>query len=220
LGISPSLAKRGEGRFYKIIFHIFPDNHSSYGFTLIEVLISVAILSIVLAAVYSTFFLAHKAIEGMDESMVKLQESRRALDILKCELDSAYVSSDENTFFKMSDRDIFGKEASQLAFTTFSTLRPGLSRISYYVEEKDRKLNLLKKVESPYSTGETKGVGIIEDLGAFTVEAKYNDTWVRTWDTGINRNRPPEIRISLSMAIKGKQVTLSDISRPKIGGSI
>ena len=100
------------------------------GFTLIEILIAVAILSIVLAAIYSTFFLAHRAIDGMDESMVKLQESRRALDILKCELDSSYVTRDKNTFFRMSDRDIFGKEASHLDFTTFSTLRPGLSRIS------------------------------------------------------------------------------------------
>jgi general secretion pathway protein J len=192
------------------------------GFTLIEILIAVAILSIVLAALYSTFFLAHKAIDGMDEAMVKLQESRRALDILKCELDSAYVSADKHTFFRISDRDFFGKGASQLDFTTFSTLRPGLSRISYYVEEKDGKMDLLKKVESPYSpAGETKGFAIIEDLSGFTVEAKYdNDTWVRTWDTEINRGKPLEIRISLSMAIKGRQVTLSDISAPKIGGSI
>jgi len=195
----------------------FSDN----GFTLIEILISVAILSIVLAALYSTFFLAHKAIDGMDESMVKLQEARRALDILKCELDSSYVSrTDKNTFFKMSDRDIFGKGASQLEFTTFSTLSPGFSRISYYVEEDGGKLNLFKKVESPYAAGETKGFAIIEDLSGFTVEAQYNDTWVRTWDTEINRNRPPEIRISFSMTINGRLVTLSDVSTPKIGGSI
>jgi general secretion pathway protein J len=192
------------------------------GFTLIEILNAVAILSIVLAALYSTFFLAHKAIDGMDEAMVKLQESRRALDILKCELDSAYVSTDKHTFFRMTDRDFFGKGASQLEFTAFSTLRPGLSRISYYVEEKDGKMNLLKKVDSPYNpSGETKGFAIIEDLSGFTIEAKYNDdTWVRTWDTDINRGKPLAIRISLSMAIKGRQVTLSDISAPKIGGSI
>ena len=195
----------------------FSDN----GFTLIEILISVAILSIVLAALYSTFFLAHKAIDGMDESMVKLQEARRALDILKCELDSSYVSrTDKNTFFKMSDRDIFGKGASQLEFTTFSTLRPGLSKISYYIEENDGKMNLLKKVESPYAAGETKGFAIIEDLSGFTVEAQYNDTWVRTWDTEINGSRLPEIRISFSMTINGRLVTLSDVSTPKIGGSI
>jgi general secretion pathway protein J len=192
------------------------------GFTLIEILIAVAILSIVLAALYSTFFLAHRAIDGMDEAMVKLQESRRALDILKCELDSAYVSTDKHTFFRISDRDFFGKGASQLEFTTFSTLRPGLSRISYYVEEKDGKMNLLKKVDSPYgTTEEDKGFVIIEDLSGFTVETEYNDdTWVRTWDTEINRGKPLEIRISLSVEIKGRQVTLSDISTPKIGGSI
>jgi general secretion pathway protein J len=202
---------------------LFPDRRrpSDNGFTLIEILIAVAILSIVLAAIYSTFFLAHKAIDGMDDSMVKLQEARRALDILKCELDSSYVSStDKNTFFKMSDRDIFGKGASQLEFTSYSTLRPALSKISYYVEEENGKLSLFKKVESPYVTGEAKGFAIIEDLSGFTAEAQYNDTWVRTWDTEINRSRPPEIRISFSIIINGRQVTLSDVSTPKIGGSI
>src|SRR4030066_123364 len=85
------------------------------GFTLIEVLIAVAILSIVLAAIYSTFFLSHRAIEGMDESMLKLQESRKAIDILRCELDSSYYEGKEvKTFFKIQDRDVYGKQASQL----------------------------------------------------------------------------------------------------------
>ena len=191
------------------------------GFTLIEVLIAVAILSIVLAAIYSTFFLSQRAIEGMDESMGKLQESRRALDILKRELDSVkFVSGDGNTFFRMLDRDVFGKQASQLVFTTFSILRPGLSRIVYSIEEKDGKLNLYKKVESPYSAEETEGVDIFEDLEDFTVEAKYKDKWVKTWDTDISKSMPDEIRISLSIMIKGKKVTLSDISRPRVGRSV
>ncbi len=170
------------------------------GFTLIEVLIAVTILSIVLAAIYSTFFLSHRAIEGMDESMLKLQESRKAIDILRCELDSSYYDGkDVNTFFKIRDRDVYGKQATQLSFTAFSTLRPGLSRVSYYIEDKDGKLNLLKKVESPYSKEETEGVDIIEDLEAFSVEAKYNDTWVKTWDTDINKDKPEEIRIGLTI---------------------
>jgi prepilin-type N-terminal cleavage/methylation domain-containing protein len=187
------------------------------GFTLLEVLIAVVILSIVLAAIYSTFFLSHRAIDGMDESILKLQEARRAIDIMRCELDSAYYKgTDEATFLKMQDRDIYGKQASQLSFTTFSTLRPGLSRVSYYIEDKDNKLNLLKKIDSPYSNKETEGVDIIEDLEAFTVEAKYNDKWVKTWDTDINKERPDEIRIGLTVSIKGTSVTLSDVSKPRI----
>jgi general secretion pathway protein J len=191
------------------------------GFTLLEILIAVAILSIVLAAVYSTFFLSERAIEGVDESMLKLQESRRAIDIMRCELDSAlYKNTDAATFLQMQDRDIRGEQASQLSFTAFSTLRPGLSRISYYIEENDNKLNLMKKIDSPYSNKETEGVDIIEDLEAFTVEAKYNDKWVKTWDTDVNGEIPDEIRISLTVSIKGKSVMLSDVSKPRIGKSL
>lgn len=194
---------------------------SNSGFTLMEVLVAVSILSVVLAAIYSTFLLSHRAIEGMDESMLKLQESRKAIDILRCELDSSYYDGkDVNTFLKIQDRDVYGRQASQLSFTTFSTLRPGLSKISYYIEDKDGKLNLLKKIESPYSKEETEGVDIIEDLEGFSVEAKYNDTWVKTWDTDVNKDRPEEIRIGLTMLLKGKKVTLSDVSRPRTGRAI
>jgi general secretion pathway protein J len=191
------------------------------GFTLIEVLIAVTILSVILVAVYSTFFLSYKAIEGTDESMVRLQESRRAIDILRCELDSAlYREKDANTFFRIQDRDFYGKQASQLSFTTFSPLRPGLSGISYYVEEKDSKLKLVKKIGSPYREEEPEGVDIIEDLEAFLIEAKYQDKWVRTWDAEISRNKPEEIRISLTVSIKGRAITLAELARPRIDRSI
>lgn len=214
-GIFPSLVKRGEGRFYN---NIFLGNRSPFGFTLIEVLVSVAILSIVLASIYGTFFLSHRAIEGMDESMTKLQESRRALDVLKRELDSAvFIPDNEKTFFRMQDRDIYGKQASQLTFTAFSVLRPGLSRIAYYIEDKDRKLYLYKKVATPFGKQETEGAEIIEDLDAFAVEVRYNDKWIKIWDTDINKGMPDEVRISLSMMIKGRKVTLSDVSKPMFG---
>ncbi|MBE0427180.1 MAG: type II secretion system protein [Nitrospirae bacterium] len=220
------------------------------GFTLIEILVSVTILSIVLAAIYSTFFLTHKAVTGMDETMLKIQEARRAIDILKRELDSVYYSNDENTFLKVQDRDIHGRQATQISFTAFSLLRPGLSRISYYVEDKDGKLTLFKKTESPYfnennppspafnsplskggyrgvkgglggfSEEETEGCDIIEDMESFTVEAKYDDKWVKIWDTEINNTIPDEIRISLSFKMKDRLITLFDVSRPKIGRSI
>ncbi len=121
------------------------------GFTLLEVLIAVAILSIVLGAIYSTFFLSNRAMEGMDESMTKLQESRRAIDILRRELDALYYKETrEDTFLKIVDKDNYGKQATQLDFTAFTTLMPGLSKISYYVEEKDKKQILFKKIGAAF----------------------------------------------------------------------
>jgi general secretion pathway protein J len=194
---------------------------SREGLTLIEILIAVAILSIILTALYSTFLLSQKAIEGMDESMLKLQESRKAIDILKRELDSAYYDiKTKDTIFKIQDKDFYGKQATQLTFTTFSTLRPGLSKISYYIEDNDKHLNLYKKIESPYSDLNTEGDDIIDDIKGFTIEAKYNNTWVKTWDTDINKNLPDEIRISLTVMIRGNETTIFDVSLPKRGKSI
>jgi len=187
------------------------------GFTLIEILVAVTIFSVLLVAIYSTFFLSYKATEGMDESMVKLQEARRALDILKRELDSTfYVPGDQNTFFRIADRDVYGKQATRLEFTAFSPQRPGVSRVIYFIEEKEGKLNLFKQVESPYRKEETEEADIIEDMESFGIEAKYNDTWVKTWDTSINKDVPEEIRINLGISIKGRTLTLSDLSSPKI----
>jgi len=197
-------------------------NHSCGGFTLLEVLVSVAILSIILTAIYSTFFLAQRAVDGMDESLVKLQESRRALDILRCELDSSFFqASDANTFLQIKDRDFYGKSASELTFTSFSVLQPGLSKISYYIEEGEGILHLFKKLELPLQTQEaTEGVEIIENIDAFSIEAKYNDQWVKTWDTDINKGTPEEIRINLVFRIKDRTVALSDIAKPRINKPI
>ena len=185
------------------------------GFTLLEVLIAVAILSIVLTALYGTFFMSSRAMEDMDESMTKLQETRKAIDILRRELESAYYNEDDKkTFVKILDKDLYGKQATQLEFTAFTTIRPGLSKISYYMEEKDKKRILFKKIGSSFGKEESEGTDIIEDLDEFTIEAKYQDKWVKTWDTGITTKMPDQIKISLSVMIKGRKVTLSDMARP------
>jgi len=192
------------------------------GFTLLEILISLAILSVILAAVYGTFFLAQKAVEGMDESLVKIQEARRALDILRCELESAYFrEADPNTLFQIKDRDIYGRSASHLAFMTFSGVRPGLSKISYYVEERDGTLHLYKKVDFvPQASEGTEGFEVIEHVDAFSIEGKYQDQWVKTWDTGIINTIPEEIRISLQFRLRDRMVRLSEIALPRIGKPI
>ncbi|MFA6054858.1 MAG: hypothetical protein WC769_05735, partial [Thermodesulfovibrionales bacterium] len=66
----------------------------------------------------------------------------------------------------------------------------------------------------------SEGADIIEDLEEFTIEAKYQDKWVKTWDTGITKKMPDEIKISLSVMIKGRKVTLSDMARPMYNKSV
>lgn len=202
---------------------ILVTHHSSLvtkkGFTLIEVLVAFAILSIILAALYSTFFISHKAIDGLDESLVKLQECRMSIDTMRKDIDSIlYDPMNKNSLFKVEDKDIYGKHTSKLILTTFSPLRPGLSRIAYFVKEKDKKLVLMKEITSAY-TSENAGEGfeVVEDIEAFTVEVNYKDNWTKTWDSSLTRIIPQEVKITLTTKLKNKTLTLFEIAKPKIG---
>ncbi|HWR58635.1 MAG TPA: type II secretion system protein GspJ [Thermodesulfovibrionales bacterium] len=189
------------------------------GFTLLEVLIAFAITCIVLAALYSTFFLSHRAVEAVDDSLLRLQEARSVADVTKRELEAIY-SSGKYAAFKLDDRDFYGKQASQLTFTSFSPSFPGLAKITYAVEESDKKLVLKKAMISAFSkSGEAKPVELIEDLESFTVEVKSKDKWVKTWDSTLSSGLPDEMRISLNVRTRKGEVpiTISDIARRRIG---
>ncbi|MDH7499581.1 MAG: prepilin-type N-terminal cleavage/methylation domain-containing protein [candidate division NC10 bacterium] len=192
------------------------------GFTLLEVLLALALLSLLLGALYSTFFLSHKAMEGMDESLVKLQECRMALDTLCREIESAADSRvGKDPLFKIEDRDFHGKQTSRLTFRTFSPLIPGASTISYYVEEREGRLTLLKRLHSPYRAGtEEEGVEVVEDIAAFLVEAWDGSRWVKTWDVSETRRFPVNFRIIISAHLKDRQLSFLASARPQVGRTI
>lgn len=191
------------------------------GFTLIEVLVALAILTVVLGAVYSTFFLSHRAVEGLDDTMVKLQETRKTLDILRRELESVvYSERSESSMLKIEDRDYYGKMATTISFTAFSNFRPGLSLITYRIQEDDGKMTLVKNVKSPYMKTTTEDVELIENVGGFSAEVRRQDQWIKTWDTEINKQVPDEIRITLSVPVKERQLAVFDTAKPRIGRTI
>ncbi|GAB4417600.1 MAG: type II secretion system protein GspJ [Thermodesulfovibrionales bacterium] len=207
------------------------------GFTLIEVLVALVIISIVIAALYSTFFLSHRAVDAVDESLIRLQEARSVLDTIKREIESAFYENGKSyTIFKLDDRDYYGRQASQLLFTSFSPLLPGVSRITYTAEEDDGKMVLRKKITSAYARDrETReggkseipwgsSVDLVEDVEAFTVEARYNGRWVKTWDSTLSKSIPDEVRISITILPGGGQeqgqakvlFSITDIAKPMI----
>lgn len=193
--------------------------YATNGFTLLEVLVAVAIMSVVIAALYSTFSLSRSAVDAVDDSLIRMQETRAILDTMKREIESALYRKDKSyTVFKLDDRDFYGKQASQLLFTSFSPLLPGLSKITYTVEENEGKLMLKKKIDPAYGrSSETKSVDLIEDVESFAVEAGYKDRWVKTWDGVTAGGVPDEIRISIKVNTKkgGSPLTLSEIARPR-----
>lgn len=195
-----------------------------------EVLIALTITSFVITALYATFFLSQKAIGAIDDSLIRLQESRSVIDTLKREIESAFYAKDKaHSVFKLEDRDFYGRSASRLTFTSFSPLIIGLAKISYTVEETDGRLILKKAITSAFNAKtQAKEVELIEDIHSFSIEVRFKDGWVRTWDSSITHQLPAEIRISIAFLEKSpnnkklpkETVSVFDIARPLIGKTL
>lgn len=195
-----------------------------------EVLIALTITSFIITALYATFFLSQKAIGAIDDSLIRLQESRSVIDNLKREIESAFYSKDkEYTIFKLQDRDFYGRPASRITFTSFSPLILGLAKISYTVEETDGRLKLNKIITSAfYSKTQAKEVELIEDIHSFSIEVKFKGNWVKTWDSDVTYGIPEQVRISIAFSDKSPKnkgapqetISVFDIAKPMIGKNL
>jgi prepilin-type N-terminal cleavage/methylation domain-containing protein len=176
------------------------------GFTLIEVLISIAIMAMILIALYSTFALANRALFDVDQSLVKLQEARAFVDTLKREIESTFYSKDISyCVFKMDDRDFYGRQTSSLTVTSSSPLIKGLANINYAVEERNGILVITKSMVSALSQAtENSRMDLLEDIESFTLQAKNQNAWVKTWDSSLTKITPDEVKIILTIRMKNR----------------
>jgi len=235
---TPPLKKGGWGDFWvKILnFKFLILNSRREGFTLLEVLLSLTLLTIILGVVYSSFFTIQRAIERFTGVSLKYQEARTALDLMRREIEGALLknpmspSQDNNdkTTFIIEDRDIFGKTTSRLHLTAFSFKGRGINTISYFVQEKDGRFTLIK-AELPASASlidksltefisDKRYISeIIEGIDGFTVETLYNNEWIKTWNTEQTGKLPDVVRVSIELDDKGQKIKLTEYAKPKIG---
>jgi general secretion pathway protein J len=200
------------------------------GFTLIEILISLTLLAIVLGAVYSSFFSVRRVSDRFDSVSLKYHESRTALDIMRREIESALLKNpgpmtgndtviNNRTNFIMKDRDIMGKNSSELELTAFSFKGGMIDTVSYFVQENEGKLNLIKK-EGPFGQSGEYEMEIIEGIEGFTAETLFNHQWTRTWDAGTTGKLPGIVRLSIEFDDSGKRVRLVEYARPMLGAGL
>ncbi|HEX9022631.1 MAG TPA: GspJ family type II secretion system protein [Geobacteraceae bacterium] len=199
---------------------------SNRGFTLLEVLIAVVLLAILMTALYGSYFAVIRARDRASEGMEDRRELGATLDLLRREISSAvYNRSDQRLRFVVEDRDIFGKPASNLEFTTLAPpsglARPesGVIDVQYRMLEKDKKPILTRQEQDLLVISPTVPVyPQMEHISSFLVECNDGTKWVKSWDTALNGVLPKLLRITIQFEEGGAPVEFSVYATPRMIG--
>ena len=171
------------------------------GFTLIEVLVAVALTAVLLAALYGAFFSIAGAGASANRASTRYAEAGRFLERFAIETRSAYYRRDNPYTLFEGERT---SRHSEVAFTSFtfplgSGDAPGsdLIAIRYSIEKDGERRHLVKEVWSPY-TGGMMSFRAVEEIGDFEVSF-FND-WSKAWDAKLEGTLPKAVRVKLILS--------------------
>ena len=202
------------------------------GFTLLELLVALALMALLAAALYGSYF---ALVAGRDRATAvaeEVRELRTTLDALRRQLASAYfrgpVSSEDPDHprfrFVVEDRDFYGKPASTLAFTTIAPPAVGETQpvsdqmlVEYRPVAKENGMRVTVRKRDVYMEGETPPTYVqMEDVQGFLVECFDGTKWVRSWDARLNSGLPKQVRVTVTLSRGEKDASYSAIVFPRV----
>jgi len=176
-------------------------NHNCSAFTLIELVVAIALASILILVTAMIFKQASSAFSQSDAQSEVYQNVRAAFDIIKRDISGATLNTRYELFQAFNDvsaasySTIGAKEGSDIITLLSST--PNLedkpvALITYYLKTD----NVLYKLENTGTSTLNSAISSLPDTGTTykelgfnvsTLQFRYQDTdggWVDTWETG------------------------------------
>jgi len=167
------------------------------GFTLLEVLLTLAIFSVILVLLLSSFTGTERSREILTDRSRDFRQLRMSIDRIGSDLEGAFSSADIEATALTCQEDIFsGKPAATLVFTAFVLPESGgprpagdIVKIRYYTKlDRDGTFLELYREESSLPLIEnripTREVRMANRLLGFRVEFSDGDTWTKMWPPG------------------------------------
>ncbi len=191
------------------------------GLTLVEVLVSVAILAMIATLIYGTFDGLSRAKKGEAQRGDRARQARAALDRIAREMQSSYLSMHNPGVPILQTRVTAymarnGSPYDRVDFTAFAHLRTereakesDQAEIGYFAlpdPDKDGKTDLVRREQTPPDMDPQRG-GIVsvlcEDIESF--DLRFFDPltaqWIENWDstqiTGQQNRIPLEVKVTV-----------------------
>lgn len=204
---------------------------TDHGFTLMEVLIAIAILAIVLSTVYGSFVQTRKVIDKAEASIEELRGVRAAFTRMMQDVSMAFIVKDnDKTFFTGTDDYADGYATDSIDFTSFSNrIRNNDAKESDQIEVgyslkrgNEGKAVLIKRVKKQID--DNPGYGgdsyeISEDIVGLDFRYLDDDAWVDSWDSRVNKTIPQAVEITIIVKdSSGNERTYKGIADVPLGG--
>lgn len=194
----------------------------SKGFTLLEILIGLALLSVLVLALYGSFFTVLRGQSAINDELEMTRAASRFMDTFSREIHAASFKTNNPKISFIGERvEIRGKSADRLTlatiiYPTFKQGRPSsdLLSIRYSAEEgPDKRLALYKEAWNPY-TGE-RGIKaeVIEDVEGFEISYFNGKDWAKAWDASLEKGLPKAVRVRIEVKDKGDIRKFSTLAR-------
>lgn len=209
------------------------------GFTLLEILIAVAIMSTLLVGLYTVFFSVSSAQARVESELEQTRQLRRFMDVISTEIRSAfYKEENERTLFEGKSLGRSSRERSSLGFTWFgyprvsraegTEARPASELISvrYYVKKVSDEEGEISNAGALYKTrwnpyeGEGSGYSaeVMENVERFALSYFDGNDWVSGWDASNEKKLPVAVKIELTLRDGESTQLYSSIVKVTMGG--
>ena len=192
-----------------------------FGMTVVEVMIALAILAIVLSAVYSAFSFQRRAVEAASQGREVSGQGLVVLDRLTRDLSGAWLPL-ESTAETLGSYYLFEGQAEGLDFSTTSSLSPDptpgpeLVEVGYRLEEnedseEDKFLLIRRQDDTPDDDPAEGGSDIILTRDLISLEIKYlgsDGTETDNWHTVSSDKMPRAVNITVVLStVKDQEET-------------
>ncbi len=122
----------------------------------------------------------------------------------------------------VEDRDIFGKPASTLDFTTVTTPLDGdapssdVIQVRYEPSGDEKNMTLNRQEKDIYLDNQPLPYPQIDEIRGFLVECYNGSSWVKSWDTALNNSLPQAVRVTITIQDGDNTSDYSIISVPRV----
>ncbi len=176
----------------------------SDGFTLIEVILAVALSAVLLTVVYWTYFNIDRSINAATEGQDALETGRMLTEMIKRDIRG--ISPDRFSL-KAKNGTVEGQSLGQMEFVTtagFYTEPLKLRRIGYELVVNDKGDKILVRKESTDLSDPLDNTATVFELSrivrGFQVEFYNGTDWTQAWDSDVAGTLPKQVRVTFDIS--------------------